>query len=81
LATALIHELAVVKSDEPAVNVAVTDLLDDIATIQWSPPLNVESHPLQLPTEELEPGVAKSVTDVPEEYEAEHVEPQFIPDG
>lgn len=50
-----------------------------MATVQVFP-LD-ESHPDQLEREEPLSGAAVRVTDVPEVYEDEHVEPQLIPAG
>ncbi|MBF0568855.1 MAG: hypothetical protein HQK95_08320 [Nitrospirae bacterium] len=55
------------------VNVAVTLLADDIATVHWLPLM--ESHPDQLVNVEPELGIGVSTTDVPDEYDADPVLP------
>jgi hypothetical protein len=70
--------LAVVRVYETLVNVAKTFWAEFIVTMQAPVPLHA---PLQPANVEVPSEVAASVTDVPEEYAAEQVEPQFIPDG
>jgi hypothetical protein len=59
--------------DDVDVNVAVTPLAEDIATVQELP--LVESHPDQLVKVELSLAVAVSTTDVPDVYDAVPVLP------
>ncbi len=70
---ALVEDSVNVDEQLLLVNVAVTPLSDDIATVHWFE--LVESHPDQLVKVEPESAAAVSTTDVPDVYEAVPVLP------